>query len=93
MEKASPTLEQLAAEVARVHERLDEQDRQAAEAVKHVEDLLGERRRMGLPQEAWDFAREAVREHGPEVRRSHMRVIDGAAKRRTARRGKLRLVS
>jgi hypothetical protein len=70
------TLAALAAEVAAMRDRLDEDAQRDAEAEQRIRELLGMRR-----------DEPAVTE------RPVLRVIDGAVKRRTARRGKLRLVS
>jgi hypothetical protein len=70
------TLAALAAEVAAIRTRLDQQAREDAEADLRIRELLG------------------VRRDEPAVtERPVLRVVDGAVKRRTARRGKLRLVS
>jgi hypothetical protein len=67
------SLETLAAEVARVHARLDEQARLRLEAETRLVHLLAE------PVTS-------------EERRATFTVIAGSARRRTARRGRLRSV-
>jgi hypothetical protein len=67
------TLETLAAEVARVHARLDEQARVRLETELRIASMLAE-------------------PVTPEERRAAFTVIAGSARRRTARRGRLRSV-
>ncbi len=67
------SLESLAAEVARVHARLDEQARLRQEAQARLVHLLAE-------------------PVSPEERRATFTVVAGSARRRTARRGRLRSV-
>jgi hypothetical protein len=78
------TLAALAAEVAAMHVVIDERDRRDAEVARQALDLLA---RQALDLLARRRGEEPVPE--PPV----LRVINGAVKRRTARRGQLRLVS
>lgn len=77
------TLAAVAAQCLQLQTRLDEQDRELAVIRSAV--IL----RDAGPPVRKGFADEWIR----QARKQELRVIPGSAKRRTARRGKLRLVS
>jgi hypothetical protein len=70
------TFAALAAEVAAIRARLDQQAREDVESEQRIRELLG-----------------LVAEQRAMTERPVLRVIAGAVKTRTARRGKLHLVS
>jgi hypothetical protein len=72
------TLAAVAAEVAAIRTRLDQQAREDVESTKRIRELLD----AGQTERALE-----------ETLRPRLVVVKGTARRRTARRGKLRLVS